>query len=489
MWDKNQLRDLVREKIGDATFVVVSNREPYMHVMKEGRVHVVRPASGLVTAVDPMLRACRGTWIAHGSGNADRKVVDDGGRVMVPPENPLYTLKRVWLSKAEEDGYYYGFANSALWPLCHNVYARPVFDSRHWDIYKQVNQKFANAVLAEIEEKKAFVWVQDYHLALVPAMIKEKRPDAVVVQFWHIPWPNPDIFRICPWKDEILWGMLGNDVMGFHIRYHCDNFLSCVDQSLEVRVDRERSSVFHHGGLECKVRPYPISIDAASIEEEILRGIEVDEEASDILASIPEGSVLALGLDRMDYTKGIPERIRSVGRFLEKNPEWHGKFVFAQLGALSRIHIPEYKAINEQITRVAEEVNWRFGTEDWTPVVLARRHISHPDIYALYRRANLCIVSSLHDGMNLVAKEYVASRTDGDGVLILSRFTGASRELETALLINPYDTESFADAIRDAVEMPEEERRARMDKMRGIIAENNVFKWAGKVVAEIARLS
>lgn len=489
MWNRQQLRELVHEKIGDALFVVASNREPYIHVHKEGKIQVMRPASGLVTAVDPMLRACEGVWIAHGSGNADRKVADERGCVPVPPDNPSYTLKRIWLSKVEEDGYYYGFANSTLWPLCHIVYARPSFEQRCWEIYRQVNQKFANAILAEIEGRKAFVWIQDYHLALVPAMIKEKRPDVIVVHFWHIPWPTPEVFRICPWKNEILWGMLGNDVMGFHIRYHCDNFLSSVDQSLEVRVDRERSSVFHHGGLETKVRPFPISIDAEAIRDEIRCGFEIDEEVRDILVSIPDDAVVALGLDRMDYTKGIPERIRSVGRFLEKYPEWQGRFVLLQLGALSRIHIPEYKAINEQITRAAEEVNWRFGTEDWTPIILTRRHISHPDIYALYRRAQVCIVSSLHDGMNLVSKEYVASRASGDGVLILSRFTGAARELETALLINPYDTESFADTIRAAVTMPADEQRRRMARMREIVAENNVFKWAGKVVSEIARLT
>lgn len=489
MWNRQQLRELVHEKIGDALFVVVSNREPYIHVHKEGKVQVIRPASGLVTAIDPMLRACQGVWIAHGSGNADRKVVDEAGRVPVPPDNPCYTLKRVWLSKAEEDGYYYGFANSTLWPLCHVVYARPSFDHRQWEVYRQVNQKFADAILEEIEGRKAFVWIQDYHLALVPAMIKERRPDAIVVHFWHIPWPTPEVFRICPWKDEILWGVLGNDVMGFHIRYHCDNFLNSVDQSLEVRVDRERSSVFHHGGLETKVRPFPISIDAEAIGEEIRQGFEVDEEVGNFLSSIPENAVVALGLDRMDYTKGIPERIRSVGRFLEKYPEWQGRFVLLQLGALSRIHIPEYKAINEQITRTAEEINWRLGTEEWTPIILARRHISHPDIYALYQRAQLCIVSSLHDGMNLVSKEYVASRTSNDGVLILSQFTGAARELETALLINPYDTESCADAIFAAVTMPADEQRRRMTKMREVVAENNVFKWAGKVVSEIARLT
>ncbi len=291
VWNKEQLRRMVHEKIGDAMFVVVSNREPYLHVMKESRIEVQRPASGLVTALDPMLQTCQGTWIAHGSGNADRKVVDDKNCIMVPPENQRYKLRRLWLSKTEEDGYYYGFANNSLWPMCHIVYARPSFSQRDWEIYKQVNLKFANAVLSEIENQKAFVWVQDYHLALVPAIIKEKRPDVLVAQFWHIPWPNPEVFRICPWKDEILWGMLGSDLLGFHIRYHCDNFLSSVDQSLEVRVDRERFSVFHHGGQETLVRPFPISIDYENIQEEIRKGFSVDDDLMDILNSIPQNSI------------------------------------------------------------------------------------------------------------------------------------------------------------------------------------------------------
>jgi trehalose 6-phosphate synthase len=489
MWDQNQLRQIVHEKIGTAKFVVVSNREPYIHVLKEGKIEVMRPASGLVTALDPMLRACQGTWIAHGSGNADRKVVDDKNCVAVPPDNPRYKLRRIWLSKPEEDGYYYGFSNDALWPLCHIVYARPYFDQRNWEIYKQVNQKFANAVLSEIENQKAFVWVQDYHLALVPAMIKEKRPDALVAQFWHIPWPNPEAFRVCPWKDELLWGMLGNDLLGFHLRYHCDNFLNSVDQSLEVRIDRERLSVFHHGGLETLVRPFPISIDYEGIQEEIKKGFEIDEDAKEILYSLPEGAIVALGLDRMDYTKGIPERIRSVGRFLEKYPEWQGKFVFLQMGALSRIHLPAYKAINDEINRIAEEINWKLGTDEWSPIILVRRHISHPDVLAFYQRADICIVSSLHDGMNLVAKEYIASRTNEDGALILSKFTGAARELESTILVNPYDIESFADAIETAVSMPPEEKKQRMQKMRETVAENNIYKWAGKMIEALARLA
>lgn len=489
VWNKEQLRKVVHDKIGDATFVVVSNREPYLHVMKEGKIEVQRPASGLVTALDPMLKACEGTWIAHGSGNADRKVVDEKNCVMVPPDNPRYKLRRLWLSKVEEDGYYYGFANETLWPMCHIVYTRPTFEQRDWEIYKQVNQKFANAVLAEIEGQKAFVWVQDYHLSLLPQMIKEKRPDVLVAQFWHIPWPNPEVFRICPWKDEILWGMLGNDLLGFHIRYHCDNFLNSVDQSLEVRVDRERSSVFHHGGLETLVRPFPISIDFEGIQEEIRNGFKVDDDLTEVLEAIPKGVVLAVGLDRMDYTKGIPERIRSVGRFLEKYPEWQGKFVFLQMGALSRIHLPAYKAINEQINSATEEVNWKFGTDEWTPIMVVRHHISHPDILALYQRADVCMISSLHDGMNLVAKEYIASRTNEDGALILSRFTGAAREIEAAILINPYDIESFADSINAAVTMSPEEKNQRMKKLREIVAENNIYKWAAKVVEALGRLA
>ena len=491
MWNKETVKHILNEKIGDDLFIVVSNREPYIHKWREGKITVDKPASGLVTAMDPMLQACQGIWVAHGSGNADRKAVDSKGRVKVPPGTDTYTLRRVWLSKEEEMGYYYGFSNGTLWPLCHVAFARPAFDAQHWENYRCVNRRFADAVLEEVGDRKAFVWVQDYHLALLPAMLKERRPDLLVAHFWHIPWPNPEVFRICPWVREIVEGLLGNDLIGFHIQMHCENFLNTVDQTVEVRIDRERSTVFHHGGIGTKVLPFPISVDYDLINEDVDKDYSDNEVVQDAFQALPQKyKHIALGVDRIDYTKGIPERLKAIDRFLEKYPQMVESFVYLQMGALSRIHIGLYKDLNEEINKIVEEINWKYATDRWQPIILLRRNLTYPEILVLYKLANVCIVSSLHDGMNLVAKEYVASCKDDDGVLILSRFTGAARELENgSIVINPYDTEEFADAIYAAVTMPRKERRRRMHMLRSIVSESNIYRWGANFISELARLA
>ncbi len=488
LWTDTLLQETAREKLGDFRLVVVSNREPYMHVYAGERVVCERPASGMASALDPVLRACGGLWVAHGGGAADRLTVDAHDRVPVPPENPRYTLKRVWLTKEEEAGYYYGFANEALWPLCHVVFTRPRFDLADWTSYRRVNEKFAQAVLAEIQDEPAVVWIQDYHFALLPRLLKEARPDLLVAQFWHIPWPNPEAFRICPWKHEILWGLLANDLLGFHIRYHCDNFLATVDRELEVRVDRERLSVFHHNGIETLVRPFPISTDFAGLSFQV-ESVEVRQEARRLQSSYQlHGRRICLGLDRLDYTKGIPERLRAVDRLLSKYPEYCKKIVFIQAGPESRVPIKRYKELSEEIAGLVEEINWRHGSEDWTPVLLLRQHLPLPQVLALYHLAEVCVVSALHDGMNLVAKEYIAAANDGNGVLVLSRFTGAARELNQALLINPYDTETFADTLAAALAMDVEERNSRMRALRDIVEKNNIYRWAGKILTALTSL-
>ncbi|MGH7965353.1 MAG: alpha,alpha-trehalose-phosphate synthase (UDP-forming) [Candidatus Binatia bacterium] len=488
LWTDTLLQDTVREKLGNFRLIVVSNREPYMHNYVGEQIVCERPASGMVSGLDPVLRACGGLWVAHGSGAADRLVVDAQGRVPVPPEQPCYLLKRVWLTKEEEAGYYYGFANEAVWPLCHVVFTRPRFDLTDWQTYAQVNEKFAQSILAEIQDEPAMVWIQDYHFALLPRLLKEARPDLLVAQFWHIPWPNPEAFRICPWKHEILLGLLANDLLGFHIRYHCDNFLATVDRELEVRVDRERLSVFHHNGVETLVRPFPISTDFAGLSLQA-ESEEVKAEARRLQAMpAVQGRRVCLGLDRLDYTKGIPERLRAVDRLFGKYPEYRNRLVFIQAGPESRVHIKRYKEISEEISSLVKEINWRYGNNDWTPVLLLRRHMSLPQTLALYRLAEVCMVSSLHDGMNLVAKEYVAAKNEEDGVLVLSRFTGAAREFSQALLVNPYDTETFADTLAAALEMGKEERSSRLRALREIVANNNIYRWAGKFLTTLASL-
>jgi trehalose 6-phosphate synthase len=351
-----------------------------------------------------------------------------------------------------------------------------------------VNEKFAHAVLSEIGDDPAVVWIQDYHFALLPRLLKEARSDLLVAQFWHIPWPNPEAFRICPWKKEILWGLLANDLLGFHIRYHCDNFLATVDRELEVRLDRERSSVFHHDGIETLVRPFPISTDFSALAQHADSAAVIDEAVHVQRAHSLQGQRICLGLDRVDYTKGIPERLQAVDRLFSKYPQYCGTLVFVQAGPESRTRISRYQALNAEILTLVDEINHRHGTADWTPILLLRQHLNLTQVLALYRLADVCVVSALHDGMNLVAKEYVAAKNDGNGVLVLSQFTGAARELRQALLINPYDTETFADTLASALEMSAGERESRMWSLRDTVAWNNIYRWAGKVLQTLTTL-
>ncbi|MGE5284498.1 MAG: alpha,alpha-trehalose-phosphate synthase (UDP-forming) [Actinomycetota bacterium] len=486
-WTADRLRDHMRAELGGKKLYLVSNREPYMHEKDGPGIRCIVPAGGLVTALDPVMRVCDGLWIAHGSGDADRETVDGDSKLRVPPGEPSYTLKRVWLTREEEDGYYFGFSNEGLWPLCHITHNRPEFRLEDWTYYRKVNEKFADALLEEIAAEEApLVLVQDYHLALLPSLIKEKRPDAKVAIFWHIPWPNPEAYGICPWRQEILQGMLGSDIIGFHIQFHCNNFLETVDRFLESKIDWEHFSVTR-GGHSTLIKPFPISVSF-----ELPSGAPVSETwpaKEDLLRMLGvEVEYLGVGVDRIDYTKGIPERFRAIERFFEKYPEYLGRFTFVELGAPSRTHIKKYRDLMTEIEEAVEKVNWRYRTKTWRPIVFLKAHHTHEAIAPYYRASDLCMVTSLHDGMNLVAKEFVAARDDDDGVLILSQFTGASRELKDAVIVNPYDIEQMADAIRLSLEMPPEERRDRMGRMRETLLENNIYRWAGKLIAGLARL-
>lgn len=470
------------------SLLVVSNREPYIHNWNEDRIECIRPASGLTIALDPMMRACGGVWVAHGSGSADRETVDHTQKVRVPPEDPQYELKRVWLTKEEEEGYYYGFANEALWPVCHIAYTRPVFRASDWEYYRKVNHLFAEAVLEEMGSERSLIFVQDYHLALLPRTIKEVRPDAIVVQFWHIPWPNPEAFRICPWKKEILEGLLGNDLLGFHIRYHCNNFIDTVAQELEAKPDRERNAIVYKDKTTY-LRHFPISVDFDAITEMVSKK-EVEEEIKRLKTRYRLfDKIVGVGVDRLDYTKGIPEKFRAIDLFLDQNPDYRKRFVYVQLGAPSREHIPSYKQINEEIDEAVERINWKHRSDHWSPILYLRKHVPFVSMLAFYRMATICIVSSLHDGMNLVAKEYISAKVDSDGVLILSRFTGAARELKEALLINPYATDEFAQTIRRAVEMTPDEMYQRMKRLRRIVSERNIYRWAERILSKTIQVS
>ncbi|MCC6989183.1 MAG: trehalose-6-phosphate synthase, partial [Acidobacteria bacterium] len=484
-------------RLGDTRLVVVANREPYVHlkhVRQPGlvgrlvgrkpttRFSWMQPASGLVTALDPVMRACGGTWVAHGSGSGDRATSDAAGRVAVPPDEPSYTLRRVWLTDREEEGYYYGLANSALWPLCHIAYARPVFDEHDWREYVEVNRRFADTVIDEIGDKRAIVFVQDYHFALLPRMVKAARPDAVVCQFWHIPWPNAEAFRICPWGDEILDGLLGNDLLAFHIQYHCNNFLETVDRTLEARIDREHFAV-HRGGHRTYVKPFPISIDPG-LWNSVAAGRDWTRDVAATRKRLGVGDAkLVMGVDRLDYTKGIPERLQAFERMLERWPDWREKVVFLQIGAPTRERIDRYQSLGDEVKAQVERINTRFGTKAWTPVIFRHEHHSPEDVGAIYRAADICVVSSLHDGMNLVAKEFIAARTDELGVLVLSQFTGAARALADVVPVNPFAPDEFAAAIDDSLRLPPDEQRRRMRNLRAEVLSHTVYDWAGTLLS------
>ena len=489
LWTAERLRANIQSKPRIGPLFVVSNREPYMHVHRPKGIEVIVPASGLVTALEPILRAFDGNWIAAGSGDADRETIDEHDRLRVPPEKPEYTLRRVWLTKEEEEGYYYGFSNEGLWPLCHIAHTRPIFRASDWLSYQQANQKFADALLQEMAgAEQPLVLVQDYHFALLPRMIKQARPDARVAIFWHIPWPNPEAFGICPWQRELLDGLLGADLVGFHTQAHCNNFLETVDQALESRIEWERFAVKRNEHITF-VRPFPISVDVRESQHDTADSRSPYELRAALLKNLGiEANFLGIGVDRVDYTKGLIERFRGIEYFLEKWPAYQKKFTFVEIGAPSRTHIQRYHDFLVEVEAEAARVNARFQTANWKPIAFLARHHSHHEILPYYRAADFCMVTSLHDGMNLVAKEFVAARDNEDGALILSQFTGASRELRDAIIVNPYDTEQVGAAIRQALEMDPVECRTRMQRMRRTVKEHNVYRWAGNLIAELSEI-
>jgi trehalose-6-phosphate synthase len=483
---QQQLSAVVSRVTSGKKLIVVSNREPAMHVRGAEGVRMVRPASGMVTAIEPFLKVVGGTWVAHGSGSADRLVVDARDRVGIPAEAPKYTLRRVWLTRKEESGYYYGLSNSSLWPLCHIVYKRPHFSRADWETYRGVNERFRDAVLEEAGDGPAIVFIQDYHFALLPRMVKTVRPDIQVIQFWHIPWPNREAFRIFPWGEELLDGMLGNDLLGFHLQYHCNNFLDTVDRAIEARVDYEHFRVYR-GGRPTYVRPFAISVDFLQIGEDVSTA-EVEQRKASFLKEleIETGTPkLLVGADRVDYTKGIPERLRAFDLLLTRHPEFRTKVMLVQLAAPSRTHVEEYRRLNEELDALVDDINWRHQTEQWTPIRFLRAYHDYYSVLAACRMANVLLVTSLHDGMNLVAKEFVSSRTDVDGVLLLSQYTGSARDLVDAVLVNPYDIDQMVDSMVKALTMPKAERRKRMSRMRAQVAKNTVYGWGDRIFEEL----
>ncbi|HXH81661.1 MAG TPA: trehalose-6-phosphate synthase [Candidatus Tectomicrobia bacterium] len=479
LWTEERLKQFVEMRFGERPIYVVSNREPLSHVRDGRGIREQQPASGLVTALEPIMIACGGVWVAHGSGNADTLV---GERVGLPTSDPVYTLRRVWLSEEEEAGYYYGFANEGLWPLCHIVHERPQFRATDWEQYRAVNAKFAQALVEEMEKAEhPIVLVQDYHFALLPYFVKQARPDARVALFWHIPWPNFEAFGICPWQEEILLGMLGADLVGFHTQFHCNNFLETVERTIEGRIEWDHFTVVR-GQHTTHVRPFPISVAPDADEPSSLSRAELRAQLG------IEAEFLGVGVERVDYTKGLPERLRAIRRFFERWPQYRRRLVFLQIASPSRSRIPRYQALQQEVRDAVKAINEEIGERGWQPIVYRDRHHDHAEVRRCYRAADFCMVTSLHDGMNLVAKEFIAARDDDDGALILSRFTGASRELRDAILVNPYDVEDMAKAIHAVVTGDPAEWRPRMRRMRMQVREHNIYAWAGLLLAELARI-
>jgi trehalose-6-phosphate synthase len=485
-WTAERLRSLLRSELAGDEILVVSNREPYIHIRTAQGIAVQRPASGLVTAVEPIMRACSGTWIAHGSGTADREMVDDDDCVRVPPDTPTYTLRRVWLSEEEEKGYYNGFANEGLWPLCHIAHVRPVFRSSDWAQYVLVNERFAEAVIKEARTPDPVILIQDYHFALLPRLVREALPRATIITFWHIPWPNSESFGICPWREEILQGLLGSTILGFHTAYHRKNFLETVDRNLEARIEHEASTISYNGELT-QVEAYPISI---AWPENSVSEKDFAECRHAIRAELgfSEEHLLALGVDRLDYTKGIIERFLAVESLLESHPALVGKFSLIQIAAPSRSALEEYQNFKNRVCRLEQRINQRFGNGNYQPILMRLEHHDTSEVWRFYRAADICLVTSLHDGMNLVAKEFIAARDDERGVLVLSQFTGAACELEDALIVNPYHVEQDAETLYQALTMPETEQRERMRSMRRLVKDGNIYRWAAHMLLDAARL-
>lgn len=486
-WSPATLHRLLREELPGTEVCVVSNREPYIHNHSDGGVALQIPASGLVAALEPVMRACGGTWIAHGSGSADRETVDANDRLRVPPADPSYTLRRVWLTEEEQAGYYYGFSNEGLWPLCHIAFVRPTFRDSDWGSYQAVNERFADVVAAEATREDPIILVQDYHFALLPALIRKRLPRATILTFWHIPWPNAETFSICPWREQIIEGLLGSSILGFHTQFHCNNFLEAVDRFIESRIDREHATV-SFGGHETMVRPYPISIEWPPAALANVPSVKECRAAVKERYGISANARIAVGVERFDYTKGIIDRIRAVDDLLTRHPEWRGKFVFIQAAAPTRSKLDAYSSLQSDAARLADEVNERYGSDGYKPVLLVARHHEPDEVFELFRSADVCIVSSLHDGMNLVAKEFVASRDDEQGVLVLSHFAGASRELSEALIVNPYDTKGMAEGLDTALRMSPAEQRDRLRLMRDMVRQRNVYRWAAQMLLDAALL-
>ena len=470
--------------------LVVSNREPYVHNLDEmGRITCATATGGVAVALDALMRERGGTWIAHGSGTADRVTVDADDKIRVPPERPNYDLRRLWIPSEQFSAYYAGFANEGLWPLCHQVDVRPKFRAEDWAAYKTVNAQFASAIDREMPTPDTPVFLQDYHMAMTAVYLRKRRPEARTALFWHIPWPNPDRLLMCQWRRELLTGLLANDLVAFQVDRDRRNFILAVEDELGADIEADGASV-RFKGRRTTVVSVPIGVDYDRIQGVVTNaGFGAEQERLRCLFGLSADSIVGVGVDRLDYTKGIPERLEAIDRVLTRRPNLRGRFTFVQIAVPSRSELKSYGALESEVDRAVAAVNARHAVPGGAvPIYYHKAALGLSELVALFRMAHFCIVSSLADGMNLVAKEFVAARDDEDGVLVLSAMAGAAEELREALLINPYDVVGFAAAIDRAIAMDPEERAVRMRAMRRIVAGRNVFSWASDILEGLESL-
>ena len=487
-WSAERLRGLLATFFNGESIVVLANREPFQHDRAPGGAVVLRhSAGGLVTALEPLMRSYSGVWVAHGAGSADPLFVDSRDGLGVPPDDPVYRLRRVWLDAHEQRGYYYGFANEGLWPLCHRTQVTPVFRADDYRMYGAVNARFADAVTEEVESDRPLVLVQDYHFALAPRIIRARIPLATIVSFWHVPWPNARDYAVCPWGRQLLEGLLGSTVVGFQTPEDCRNFIESVEASVDAQISRTRDVIVHAGG-QTTVRAYPVSVQFPNRRARQSPPIETCRRAVRHSLRLPADIGLVVGVDRLDYTKGIDEKFLAVERLLELRPDLHERIVLVQIAEPSRHCLPAYQELRSRLSATAARINRRFCSDRWHPIMMREAHHEPADVYRFLRAADVCYVGSLHDGMNLVAKEFVTARDDERGVLILSELAGAARELPQALIVNPYATDACARTLGEALTMSTEEQRTRMRGMRSVVAEFNAYRWAGEMLADAARL-
>ncbi|MEK7574939.1 MAG: trehalose-6-phosphate synthase [Patescibacteria group bacterium] len=483
-WTAERLREFTKAHLKERKIFLAFNREPYTHQRVKNEIKISSPAGGASTALEPIMEACGGLWFAHGSGNADKEFVDEHDKIEVPQEHPKYTLKRLWFTDDEVAGFHKGFCTEGLWPLCHIAHVRPIFRKSDWLMYRKVNGKYAKAILEEIKDvENPIILINDYHITLLPRMIKDARPDARIGLFLHIPWPSAESFSICPWRKEILDGMLGADVIGFNTQQFCNNLIDTVGKEIESLVDLERFAIKRNDHVSY-IRCFPVSISFTN-SQEVAKSAPNRKTLDRLSIKTP---YLGLGVDRLDYIKGIPERFRGIEIFLDAHPEYREKFTFLQISSPHRQDIKMYQEYRDVVVKEAERINKKFSRNDWKPIVLELLQYSHEELSHLYKLAHVCVITSLHDSMNLVAKEYAAARNDEQGALVLSQFAGSSRDLRGAIVVNPYNAEEVAEAIFQGLAMSPTEQRRRMKKMRDTIKNYNIYRWAAEFIKSIIEL-